>query len=50
MLCYNRNNVFTSIDTNKTNGSQNCIIYHFCYFLDKKFKFQLPLCNDCHDA
>ena len=31
MLCYNRNNVFASIDTNKTNGSQNCILKSFNY-------------------
>ena len=50
MQCLNTNNVFKSIDDNKENVSQECIIYHFCYFLDKRFQFQFSLCNGCYDA
>ena len=33
----------------KTSESKECDICHYCYFLDKGFKFQLNVCNECHD-
>ena len=39
MLCYDRIDVSESIDVNKTNTSKECILCHYCYFLDKEFKF-----------
>ena len=38
-----------AIDINKTSTSKKCIC-HFWYFLDKKFRLQSSLCNDCHDV
>ena len=29
---------------------KNVIIYRYTYFLDKGFKFQSPVCNNCHDV
>ena len=35
---------------NKSNDkSKECDIYHYWYFLDKNFNYQLHLCNRCHD-
>ena len=36
-------------DVNKANGSSECIIYHYCYFLKIYFRFQPKECNGCHD-
>lgn len=36
-------------DTNKTDGSHECIIFHYEYFFKINFRFQLKACNDCHD-
>ena len=30
--------------------STKCGICHYWYFLDKGFKFQLDVCNSCHDV
>ena len=32
-----------------TNASKECFICHYCYFLDKEFRFQLAACNSCHN-
>ena len=39
MLYYERIDVFEGIDVNKISDSKECIICHYCYFLDKEFKF-----------
>ena len=49
MLEYDRTDVSEAIDINKTNESIECYICHFWYFLDKNFKYEPYLCNDCHD-
>ena len=36
-------------DVNKTKESKECDIFHYWYFLNKGFKFQLNICNKCHD-
>ena len=36
-------------DVNKANGSSECIISHYCYFLKIYFRFQPKECNGCHD-
>ena len=38
------------IDVNKINGSRECIICHYQYFLKINFKFQPNVCNGCHDS
>ena len=49
MLEYDRIDISEGIDTNKTNASKECNICHYWYFLDKKFNYDLYLCNGCHD-
>ena len=34
----------------ETSVSKMYIICHYWYFLDRGFKFQLSVCNDCHDV
>ena len=49
MLEYDRIEVFEGIDVNKTDGSQECIIYFYWYFLHITVKFQPEVCNGSHD-
>ena len=49
MLYYDRIDVFEGIDTNKTSESKECNICQYQYFLNKGFKFQVYVCNRCHD-
>ena len=49
MLGYNKIDISEGIDYNKTNESKECDICHYWYFLDKGFKYELYLCNGCHD-
>ena len=37
------------IGVNKTSGSGEHDICHYCYLLNKGFKFQPNVCNRCHD-
>ena len=49
MLYFNRINVSEGIVVNKTSGSKECDVCHYCYFLSKVFKFQQNVCNRCYD-
>ena len=49
MLEYDRIDISEGIDINKTNASKECDICNYLYFLDKSFKYELYLCNGCHD-
>ena len=49
MSYYDRIEVSERIDVNNTSTSKECDICHYCYFLDKDFKFQSNVCNRCHD-
>ena len=49
MLEYDRIDIAEGIYINKTNGSKECDICHYWYFLDKGFKYESNLCNGCHD-
>ena len=49
MLYFDRINVSEGIDVNKTSKSKGYNICHYWYFLDKGFKFQSNVCNECHD-
>ena len=49
MLEYDRIDISEGIDINKANVSEECDICHYRYFLDKKFNYELYLCNGCHD-
>ena len=46
---FDRIDISEGIDVNKINQSKECDICHFWHFLDKGLKFQLYLCNNCHD-
>ena len=49
MLHYNRIGISESTYVNKKNEWEECNICHDWYFLNKGFKFQLYVCNRCHD-
>ena len=49
MLHYDRIDVSEGIDVNKTNGSKECNICHYCYFLNHSFRFQPNVSSRCHD-
>ena len=49
MLEYDRIDISEGIDINKTNTSKEWDICHYWYFLDKGFKYEPYLCNNCHD-
>ena len=49
MLYYDRIDVSEEIDINKTSALRERDICHYCYFVNKEFKFQLYVCNKCHD-
>ena len=45
MLYYDRTDISEGIDINKTSVLKECDICHYCYFLDKEFKFQPYVIN-----
>ena len=49
MLYYDRINGSEGIDVNKTSGLKECNICHYCYSLNKVFKFEANARNGCHD-
>ena len=50
MLYYDRIDVPEGIYVNKTSASKECDICHYWHFLDKGFKFQPYVYNECHDV
>ena len=50
MLYFYRIDVSEGIDFNKKSASKDCDICHSWYFLDKGFKLQPYVCNECHDV
>ena len=49
MLEYERIDISEGIDVNKTNLSKECVICHYWYFKDIRFKNEPYPCNGCHD-
>ena len=49
MLEYDRIGISEGIDLKKSNGSKECDISHYWYFLDKNFNYEPYLSNGCHD-
>ena len=49
ILEYDRIDISEEININKTNASEECDICHYWYFLDKNFKYEPYICNDCHN-
>ena len=50
MLQYEKTDVSERIDINKTSASKECMLYHYWYFKDLRFKFELHVCNKCQDV
>ena len=52
MIQYDRIDITEGIDINKTSASvsKECILCHCWYFKDFGYKFELPVCNICHDG
>ena len=48
MLEYDKTEVTELTDTS-TNGSHECIICHYCYFLETNFRTDRKVYNGCHD-
>ena len=48
-LEYGRIDISEGIYVNKTSASKQCDILHYYYFKDIGFKYELFLCNGCHD-
>ena len=38
------------IDTNKTDASRECMLFHYWYFKNVRYKFEPHICNKCHDV
>ena len=49
MLYYDRIDVSEGIDVNKSSASKERDVCYYWYFLNYSFKFQLNVCNRCHD-
>ena len=50
MLQYEKINISEGIDTNKTGFSKECMLCHYWYFKDVRFRFERHVCNKCHDV
>ena len=49
MLEYDRIDISEGVDVNKTSLSKESDICHYWYFKNIGFKYQIYLCNGCHD-
>ena len=49
MLYYDKIDFSEGTDVNKTSAPKECNVCHYFYFLNYSFKFQLNVCNRCHD-
>ena len=49
MLECDRIDISEGIDVNKANLSKQCDIYHYWYFKNIGFKYEIYLCNGYHD-
>ena len=45
-----KNDVSEGTDTNKTTAPKECMLYRYWYFKHVEFKFELHVCNKCHDV
>ena len=50
MLQYHRIDMSLVIDIKETKESSRCIISNYYYFLEVNHRFQLKVCNGCHDV
>ena len=47
-MYYNRIDISERIDVDKSNNSKECIACHY-WFINHAFKFQISICNGCHN-
>ena len=47
-LQYERIDISEGIDIHKTNASEECMLCHYWYFKDVRFKFEPYVCNKCN--
>ena len=50
MLHYEKIDISEGIDIDKTNTSKEYMLCHYWYFQNVGFKFELHVCNKCHDV
>ena len=49
MLQYKKIDFSEGIDTNKIIAPKECMLCHYWYFKDVRFKLEPYVCNKCHD-
>ena len=49
MLQNEKCDVSEGIDVNETSLSKECMLCHYWYFKDVGFRFELHVCNKCHN-
>ena len=49
MIQYERIDISEGIDINKSNESKECMICHYWYFKDIRYKYEPYVCNGCYD-
>ena len=50
MLQYEKIDILKGIDINKTSTSKECMLCHYWYYENVGFKFEVHVCNKCHDV
>ena len=50
MLQYEKITISEGTHIHKSNKSKECILYHYWYFKDVRFKSETNVCNKCHDV
>ena len=50
MLQYKKIDISEGIAIDKTNTSKEYMLCHYWYFQNVGFKFELHVCNKCHDV
>ena len=50
MLYYHKIDVLEELMLIRQPNQKFFIVFYYCYFLDKGFKFQSYLCDGCHDV
>ena len=49
MLQYERIDISEGTDLNNSDKSKECMICHYWYFKDLRYKYEPHVCNGCHD-
>ena len=49
MIECKRIDILEGIDVDKTNKSKECMLCHYCYFLNKNFSYGPYICDGCYN-